>query len=204
MFRSKSPDDSFGIRLFSEGDFTAGPAAQRRVEAQGVGCRRRCRQSDDDRRGGRLRGISAERDRSGCAADLRKGFGGHDGLVGSIGADRSGATATAMCFSIGPRRRCSPMPRLPAKPISAWTARPRSRHGLPAYRAGRRRSCRRPRRSGLSYQFSPRFGMPSAIARYERLVGDAGGCRRSSAKLGVAKPAVGAESGSATPSSVKR
>ena len=102
-------------------------------------------------------------------ADLRKGLGGHDGLVGSFGADYFWRDGDRYVFSIGPRALFSSA-RFQRAYFGVDSAHALA-SGLPVYRPdggiyGIAAA------SGLSYQFNPRFGM-FGYARYERLVGDA-------------------------------
>ena len=167
-FPFEAPDDAFGIKLISEGGFAAGPAAN----IQG-----KRKESDVGAPVGKVSttievGGFAEyhlSDSFRLRADVRKGLGGHDGLIGSLGADYIWRDGDKYVFSIGPR-------------VLAANSRFQRAYfgvdsdaalasGLPAYR---------PKggiyavaaTSGLSYQFNERFGM-FGYARYERLVGDA-------------------------------
>lgn len=167
-FPFEAPDDSFGIRLFSKGGFAIGPAANIQSKRK---------ESDVGAPVGKVSttievGGFAEyhvSDSLRLRADLRKGLGGHDGLIGSLGADYIWRDGDRYVFSIGPR-------------VLASNARFQRAYfgvddeaalasGLPAYR---------PKggiyalgaTSGLSYQFNPSFGL-FGYARYERLVGDA-------------------------------
>jgi outer membrane protein len=103
-------------------------------------------------------------------ADVRKGLGGHDGVVGSLGIDQFWRDRDRYVFSIGPRLKFSDQRYQQAyfgvSPEASLAT------GLPLYR---------PKGgiyavgaiSGISYQFSPRIGM-FGYAGYDRLVGDAG------------------------------
>jgi outer membrane protein len=167
-FPFEAPDDNFGIRLISKSGFSAGPS----VNIQG---------SRKDKDVGALVGkVDTTIEVGGFAeyrpgdtfrvrANLRKGIGGHDGLVGSIGADRIWRDGDRYVFSIGPRVLFAD-----AKYQRAYfgvDSAAALASGLPAYRPGGGIYALAAT-SGLSYQFNPRFGM-FGYARYERLVGDA-------------------------------
>ena len=102
-------------------------------------------------------------------ADLRKGLGGHEGLVGSIGADRIWRDGDRYVFSIGPRVLFSNA-RFQQAYFGVDNAAALA-SGLPAYRPDGGVYALAAA-SGLSYQFNPRWGA-FGFARYERLVGDA-------------------------------
>jgi outer membrane protein len=102
-------------------------------------------------------------------AEVLKGLGGHDGVVGTLGADYVWRDGDKYVFSIGPRALFSDSKYQRAyfgvTPAAALAT------GLPAYRPdGGLHGLALA--SGLSYQFSPDWGM-FGYARYERLVGDA-------------------------------
>jgi MipA family protein len=167
-FPFEAPDDSFGIRLFSEGGFTAGPAAN-------IEWKRK--ESDVGAPVGRVKttvevGGFAEYQASETIrfrADLRKGVGGHDGLVGSFGADRVWRDGDRYVFSIGPRVLFSNA-RFQRAYFGVDSGAALA-SGLPAYRPDGGIYAVAAA-SGLSYQFNPRWGA-FGFARYERLVGDA-------------------------------
>ena len=167
-FPFEAPDDSFGIKLISKGGFAAGPAANIQSKRK---------ESDVGAPVGKVSttievGGFAEyhlSDSFRLRADVRKGLGGHDGLVGSLGADYIWRDGDRYVFSIGPR-------------VLAANSRFHRAYfgvdsdaalasGLPVYRPNGGIYALAAT-SGLSYQFDPRFGM-FGYARYERLVGDA-------------------------------
>ena len=101
-------------------------------------------------------------------ADLRKGLGGHEGLVGSIGADRIWRDGDRYVFSIGPRVLFSSA-RFQEAYFGVDSAAALA-SGLPAYRpdggvyaVAAARGCRTNSVPAGAFGF----------ARYERLVGDA-------------------------------
>ena len=167
-FRFEAPDDNLAIRLFSKNGFSAGPTAH--IEGS--------RKNKDV--GAPVGKVDTTVEVGGFAdyqpnetlrfrADLRKGINGHEGLVGSIGADRIWRDGDRYVFSIGPRLLFSDSKYQRAYFGVDSTAALAS--GLPAYRPGGGIHALAAT-SGLSYQFNPRFGM-FGYARYERLVGDA-------------------------------
>jgi len=167
-FPFEAPDDSFGLRLFSKGGFAIGPAAN----IQG-----KRKESDV---GGPVGKVKTTIEVGGFAeyelydsfrlrADLRKGLGGHDGLVGSIGADYIRRDGDRYVFSIGPRALFSNA-RFQRAYFGVDTDAALA-SGLPNYRPDGGIYAVAAA-SGLSYQFNPKFGI-FGYARYERLVGDA-------------------------------
>jgi len=167
-FPFEAPDDSFGIRLFSKGGFTAGPAAKiewKRKESDVGAPVGKVKTTVEI--GGFAEYLPSETIR--LRADLRQGANGHEGLVGSLGADRIWRDGDHYVFSIGPRVLFSD-----AKYQRAYfgvDSEASLASGLPAYKPdGGIYAVAAV--SGLSYQFSPRFGA-FGFARYERLVGDA-------------------------------
>jgi len=167
-FRFGAPDDSFGIGLVSSGGFSFGPAAKIK------GSRK---ESDVGAPVGKVpttfeAGAFAQYQVSKSIrlrAELLKGIGGHDGLVGSIGADHIWRDGDKYVFSIGPRLLFSD-----ARYQRAYfgvTPEASVASGLPAYR---------PRggmygvavASGLSVELNNRWGL-FGFARYARLVRDA-------------------------------
>lgn len=167
-FQFEAPDDSFGIALISSGSFSAGPAAN----IQGSR-----KDSDVGAPVGKVpttfeAGAFAQFEPSKSIrirGELLKGIGGHEGLVGSLGADHVWRDRDRYVFSIGPRVLFSD-----ARYQRAYfgvDAAAAAATGLPIYRPGGGLHALA-LASGLSYQFNPRWGM-FGFARYERLVGDA-------------------------------
>jgi len=168
QFAFESPDDAFAIRLISKDGFAFGPAANlqgKRKESDvgaPVGNVKRTIEI-----GGFAEYLPSETIR--LRADLRKGINGHEGVVGSVGADRIWRDGDKYVFSVGPRVLFSDAKFQRAyfgiDPAHALAS------GLPAYRPDGGIYALAAS-SGLSYQFNPRFGA-FGYARYERLVGDA-------------------------------
>ena len=167
-FGFEAPGDSFGITLISSNGFSAGPAAN--IES-----------SRTNSEAGAPIGKVPTTFEAGAFAqyqagesirlrgELLKGIGGHEGWVGSLGADHIWRDGDRYVFSIGPRLLFSNARYQRAyfgvSPEAALAT------GLPTYRpdAGVHAVGLT---SGLSYQFDSRWGM-FGFARYDRLVGDA-------------------------------
>jgi outer membrane protein len=167
-FPFEAPDDSFGIRLISKNGFSAGPAANIEFSRKDKNVGAPVGKVDTTIEVGAFAEYRPG-DTFRIRADLRKGIGGHDGLVGSIGADRIWRDGDRYVFSIGPRVLFSD-----AKHQRAYfgvDSAAALASGLPAYRPSGGIYALAAA-SGLSYQFNSRFGM-FGYARYERLVGDA-------------------------------
>ena len=168
QFRFGAPDDSAGISVISSNGFSFGPAAN--IESKR-------KESDVGAPVGKVKttfeaGAFAQyeaNDSWRVRGELLKGLNGHDGVVGSIGADKIWRDGDKYVFSIGPRVLFSDSKYQRAyfgvTPAAALAT------GLPTYQlsggvhalAGT---------AGLTYQFNDRFGM-FGFGRYERLVGDA-------------------------------
>ena len=167
-FRFEAPGDSFGIRLISGKMFAAGPAAN--IE----GSRKN---SDVGAPVGKVpttleAGAFAEfhpSDSLRFRSELLKGIGGHEGLVGTVGADYISRDEDRYVLSVGPRLLFSDSRYQRA--FFGVNAEAAAATGLPLYRPGGGLHAVA-LISGLSTQFNPRFGL-FGFARYERLVGDA-------------------------------
>jgi outer membrane protein len=167
-FRFGAPDDSPGIAVVSKNGFSFGPAANLQ------GSRK---ESDVGAPVGKVKttleaGAFAQyeaKDSWRLRAELLKGLGGHDGLVGAIGADKIWRDGDKYVFSIGPRVLFSDSRYQRA--YFGVTPTVAGATGLPAYRPDGGIHAVAVA-SGLSYQFNDRFGM-FGFGRYERLVGDA-------------------------------
>jgi outer membrane protein len=168
LFRVEAPDDSFGLRLISGDRFTAGPAAN--IEASR-------KDSDVGAPVGKVpttfeAGAFAEFQPSDAfrfRGELLKGIGGHEGVTGSVGGDFIARDGDRYALTIGPRLLFSD-----ARYQRAYfgvDAAAALATGLPLYRPGSGLHAVA-LASGLSYQFTPRFGL-FGYARAERLVGDA-------------------------------
>lgn len=168
QFAFEAPDYSFGIPIVSSGGFSLGPAAN---------LARKRKESDVGAPVGRVPttiegGAFASyqlADSIHLRAEALKGIGGHEGLVGTIGADQIWRDGDRYVFSIGPRVVLSNARYqrayfgvTPAVSLATGLPVHDPDGGVQAIAAA----------SGLSYQFNNRFGM-FGFARYERLVGDA-------------------------------
>ena len=167
-FRFEAPDDKFGIAVIDSGGFSAGPAANiewKRKESDvgaPVG-----KVSTTFEAGAFVQYLPTEAIR--LRADLRKGIGGHEGIVGALSADMIWRDGDKYVFSVGPRIAYSNERYQEAyfgvDPVASTAS------GLPVYEPGAGFHAAGVA-SGVSYQLSPRFGL-FGFARYERLIGDA-------------------------------
>lgn len=167
-FTFEAPDDKFAIPVFSKGSFSVGPTAnlegKRKPSDVGVAVDKVPTTFEA--------GIHAQVlpiDTIRIRGDVRKGIGGHEGLVGGISVDKFWRDGDKYVVSVGPRLSFSD-----ARYQRAYFGVDNGASlasGLPAYRPGGGIHAAGVA-SGLSYQFNPRFGM-FGYARYERLVGDA-------------------------------
>ena len=168
QFAFEAPDYSFGIPVVSSGGFSFGPAAN-------IASKRK--ESDVGAPVGKVSttfevGAFASYELAQSVhfrAELLKGLGGHEGMIGTIGADHVWRDGDRYVFSIGPRVLLSSARYQRAyfgitPPVALATGLPvyDPDGGVHALAAA----------SGLSYQFNNRIGM-FGFARYERLVGDA-------------------------------
>ena len=167
-FRFEAPDDNFGIRLISGDSFAAGPVAN--IE----GSRK---DKDVGAAVGKVpatfeAGVFAEfqpSDSFRLRGELRKGIGGHEGIVGSVGGDYILRDGDLYVLSVGPRLLFS-NGRYQRAYFGVDTEAALGT-GLPIYQPdGGIHAVGLA--SGLSYQFGPRFGL-FGYGRYERLMGDA-------------------------------
>ncbi len=167
-FGFSAPDDAFGIPLLSMGPLRAGPA----LAIQG--------ERKDSDVGAPLGKVKTTIEAGGFAevmvldqfrlrADLRKGIGGHEGMVGSIGADQIWRDGDRYAISVGPRLLYSDSRYQRA--YFGVTREAALASGLPAYRPdGGFHAVAAA--AGLHYALSGPLGL-FGYARYERLIGDA-------------------------------
>ena len=167
-FKFAAPDDSPGISLLSSNGFSLGPV----VDLQG-----RRKQSDVGARVGNVaRTIEAgafvqfmATNSIRLRAKVLKGLSGHEGLVGSVGADKIWRDGDRYVFSIGPRIIFSDARYQRAYfgigPMASLAS------GLPAYRPGGGIHAVA-LTSGMLHRLNSHWGI-FGFARYERLVGDA-------------------------------
>ena len=168
QFKFSAPDDGPSIAVVSSNGFSFGPT---------LNLESKRKESDVGAPVGRVKatieaGAFAQYEADDSwriRGDLRKGLNGHDGLVGSVGADKIWRDGDKYVFSIGPRVLWGDSKYERAyfevTPAAALAT------GLPVYRpsSGLHAVALA---SGLNYQFNDRFGM-FGFGRYERLVGDA-------------------------------
>ena len=167
-FKFEAPDYRFGIPILSSSGFALGPAAafaSSRKESD-VGAPVGKVKSTFELGGFASYAVS---ENIHLRAEIVKGLGGHEGVVGQIGADGVWRDGDRYVVSVGPRLLFSnaryQRAYFEVTPAAALAT------GLPEYR---------PNggihgvavASGLSTQFTPRIGL-FGYARYERLVGDA-------------------------------
>jgi outer membrane protein len=167
-FRFEAPDDKFGIALISSNGFSAGPAANLESSRKNKDVGAPVGKVPTTFEAGayaqyelgenfRLRG------------ELLKGIGGHRGLVSSLGGDYLVRDGDRYVISVGPRLLFANGRYQRA--YYGVDAEAALATGLPVYRPdGGLEAVALA--SGLSYQFSPQFGL-FGFGRYERLVGDA-------------------------------
>lgn len=167
-FAFGAPDDSFDLALISTGGFAAGPVAK-------LGSNRR-----DSKVGAPVgdvpttfeAGIFAQQNLSDSfrlRGEVRKGIGGHDGIIGNVGADYVWRDGDKYVVSVGPRLILSN-----ARYQRAYfgvTPEASILSALPVYRPnGGIQSAAVV--SGLDYAIGGGWGI-FGYARYERLLGDA-------------------------------
>lgn len=167
-FSVDAPDDSFDIRLISSNGFSAGPIAA--IESSR-------KDSDVGAPVGKVpttfeAGAFVQHEFGNSVrmrGEVRKGIGGHEGVVGSVGADYIWRDGDHYAFSIGPRLLFSNARYQrayfgvsPEASLASGLEQYRPDSGLHAVAAT----------SGIQYSIGGSWGM-FGFARYERLVGDA-------------------------------
>jgi len=163
-----APDDSLSISLLSSDGFSAGPALSlrggRKESDAGLPIGK---VGSTIEAGGFVQHQASESLR--LRAELRKGIGGHGGLVGHVGADQVWRDGDRYLFSIGPRLRFSDGKFQRAffgvGPEESLAS------GLPQYRPGGGIHAIG-LASGMHYSLGGRWGL-FGYARYDRLIGDA-------------------------------
>ena len=167
-FAFGAPDDSFDLALISRGGFAAGPVAK-------LGSNR-----PDSKVGAPVGDVPTTFEAGvfvqhtfgesvRLRGEVRKGIGGHDGIIGSIGADYILRDGDAYVISVGPRAIVSNSRYQRAyfgvSPEAALAS------GLPVYRPdGGLHALALV--SGVNYAIGGGWGL-FGYARFERLVGDA-------------------------------
>lgn len=164
----EAPDESFGFSLLRSGNFAAGPAVgiQGSRDAKDVGAAVP-KVGFTLEAGGFAQYAFSEDFRA--RLELRKGFGGHKGLISNLGVDFISREGNKWLLSIGPRLTLADNRYQDAYfSVAPQDAIP---SGLPAYDAdGGVQSAGAA--VGYIQQFSPRWGLYS-YAKYDRLLGDA-------------------------------
>jgi outer membrane protein len=167
-FKFGAPDDSPGIAVVSKDGLSIGPAANIQWSRRNSEVGAPVGKVPTTFEAGAFAQYEA-RDSFRVRAELLKGINGHQGVLGSIGADKIWRDGDRYVFSIGPRVLFSngryQRAYFGVSPAASLAS------GLPAYR---------PHggvyalalASGLSRQLNNRWGL-FGFARYERLVGDA-------------------------------
>lgn len=168
VFDFDAPDDSLGIDIINTNGFSFGPA---------VNFQSARKESDVGAPVGKVKatieaGAFAEMmvgENFRLRGEVRKGLGGHDGIISSLGADYIARDRDNYVFSIGPRVLISDSKYQRAyfgvtPAVSLLTGLPvhDPDGGIHAIGAT----------AGLHYSFNPSWGM-FGYGRYERLVGDA-------------------------------
>ena len=168
-FIFEAPDESAGFALLNARGFSAGPS----VGFQGSR-RRRDLGVDLPRVGFTVEAGAFVQFQLAPAlrlrAEARKGIGGHEGLIGDVGADYVARDGDRWLFSIGPRATFTNQRYQRAY----FGVRPQdvAASGLPAYRPGGGLQSVGAT-AGLLRQLTPRWGV-AGFARYDRLVDDPG------------------------------
>ena len=167
-FRFGAPDDSPGIAVLSSGGFSFGPAGNIQWVRSNSEVGAPVGRVPTTLEAGAFAQYEAK-DSFRVRAELLKGLNGHEGLVGSVGADKIWRDGDRYVFSIGPRVLFSDgryqRAYFGVSPAASLAS------GLSAYRPGSGVYAVAVA-SGLSYQLNDRWGV-FGFARYERLVGDA-------------------------------
>ena len=167
-FRFAAPDDSPGIAVVSKDGFSFGPAANIQWSRRNSDVGAPVGDVPTTFEAGAFAQYEA-RDSFRLRAELLKGINGHDGVLGSIGADKIWRDGDRYVLSIGPgilfsdaRYQRAYFGVSPAASLAS---------GLPTYRPGSGVYAVAVA-SGLSHQINSRWGL-FGFARYERLVGEA-------------------------------
>lgn len=168
LFDFEAPDDSFDIDLFSGERFSAGPvlALQGSRKNSDVGAPVG-KVPTTVEAGGFVQFEASEAVR--LRAEVRRGLGGHDGLISSLGGDYVWRDGDKYQFSIGPRLLIAD--RRYQRAYFEVTPEAAIATGLPVYRpdGGLYAAAAT---SGFFYAFNSTWGA-FGFARYERLLGDA-------------------------------
>lgn len=163
-----APDDSLGVRLFTSGGFSAGPV----VAIQGSR-----KESDVGAPVGKVpttleAGAFVQHhfgDSFRLRGEARRGVGGHDGIIGSLGADHIWRDGDRYAVTLGPRILFSDARY--QRSYFGVSEQAALASGLEPYRPGGGIHAVAAA-SGLQYSLGGGWGL-FGYARYERLIGDA-------------------------------
>lgn len=167
-FAFEAPDESISINLLGRDGFGIGPSlgfqSSRKDSDVGVPIGK---VKNTIEAGGFVQYQYRETVR--LRGELRKGLGGHDGLIGEVSADLIMRDGDNYVFSIGPRVRITDKDYQRA--YFGVTPAQSARTGLPVFTPGGGVQSVGAT-AGLMHQLGKRWGMTGYI-RYDRLVGDA-------------------------------
>lgn len=166
-YKFEAPDESFGVAVVDEGGFAFGPVlnfeSSRKASDVGTNLPK---VGFTVEAGGFVQYSLSESFR--LRAEVRKGLGGHEGVIANLGADFIARNGNDWLVSIGPRMTIANeryhrayFSVLPADVVPS---------GLPAYSAGGGIQAVGAT-AGFTKQLSPRWGL-YGYAKYDRLVGD--------------------------------
>lgn len=168
LFTFEAIDESFDLRLIRSGRFSFGPA----INLEGAR-RRRDVDADIDEVGFTVEaGGFAQMwlsDALRARVEVRKGIGGHKGLIANAGVDLVARQGNDWLFSIGPRVTLSD--ETYQRAYFGVSPRVAAVNGLAAFDAGSGVHAVGATAGG-TYQFTPRWGV-YGYAKYDRLVDDA-------------------------------
>ncbi len=169
VFDFEAADESFGFPLLRSGALAIGPSAgfEGKRDAKDVGAALP-KVGSTFELGAFVQYQLSEAVRG--RVEVRKGLGGHKGLIGIVSADYVTRNRDEWLFSVGPRATFANdrynQAYFSVTPAAAVAS------GLPAFAAGGGLQAVGVAASGL-HQFSPRWGVYS-YGKYDRLVSDAG------------------------------
>jgi outer membrane protein len=103
QFEFGAPDDSFDVSLIDTGAFSAGPALAITGKRKESDVEAPLGTIDRSIEIGAFAQVFTKKERFRLRAEVRQGIGGHEGLVGSVGADAVLRDEDRYDFSIGPR-----------------------------------------------------------------------------------------------------
>ena len=167
-FDFDAPGDSFGIDLVSTGGFSFGPVLNLQNSRKNSDVGAPVGKVPTTIEAGAFAEFQAS-DAIRVRGEVRRGIGGHDGIISSLGADYIWRDADNYLFSIGPRLLLSDSRYQRA--YFGVTPEAALATGLPVYRPdGGFHAIGA--ESSVYYAFNPTWGI-FGYGRYERLIGDA-------------------------------